>query len=96
MQFIKKSIQRIGKTAENFRVTFLPLELKVNVYDPSTEFVLVFKRGPQKDPTRRYKATNMTKGVSMQTVEFGQEEFSRVSGFYLEAPGRYQEKIAKI
>lgn len=51
MDFLTKKFSRIGKIADNFRVTFRPLELKVNVFDPETEFVLVFKRGPQKDPT---------------------------------------------
>jgi hypothetical protein len=56
MDFLSKKIARFGKTTENLRVTFRPIELKVNVFDPETEFQLVFKRGPQKDPTKKYKS----------------------------------------
>jgi hypothetical protein len=75
MDFFSKKIARLGKTAENFMVYFKPLELKVNVYDPETEFVLIFKRGPQKDPTKRYKAESPKHGGHMQTVVFDGEEF---------------------
>lgn len=34
--------------------------------------------------------------MHMQTVEFVNEEFSRVSGFYKEKDGKFQEKKAKI
>jgi hypothetical protein len=81
---------------ENYRVTFMPLELKVNVFDPDTEYQLVFKRGPQKDPTKRYKAAQQKSGMHMQTVEFDGEIFSRVSGFYKEKDGTIMEKIAKV
>ena len=96
MNFLTKTIGRIGKTSENYRVTFKPLELKVNVFDPDTEYQLVFKRGPQKDPTKRYKAITPKPGMHMQTVEFDGEEFSRVSGFYREKDGKFQEKKAKV
>ena len=46
MDFFSKKIARIGKSSENFRVTFKPLELKVNVFDADTDFCLIFKRGP--------------------------------------------------
>ena len=96
MNFLSKQIGRFGKTSENYRVTFVPLELKVNVFDPDTEYQLVFKRGPQKDPTKRYKAISQKSGMHMQTVEFDGEIFSRVSGFYKEKDGTFQEKKAKV
>ena len=96
MDFFSKQIARIGKSSENFLVYFRPIELKVNVYDQDTEFALMFKRGPQKDPTRRYKAVAAKSGGHMQTVTFVDEEFQRVSGFYKEREGVYQEKKAKV
>ena len=38
MDFFKKNLSRIGKNSENFKVTFIPIELKVNVFDPKQEF----------------------------------------------------------
>ena len=35
-------------------------------------------------------------GDTLQSVKFDGEEFSRVSGFYKESNGNYQEKIAKV
>ena len=67
----------------------MPLELKVNVFDPETEYQLVFKRGPQKDSTKRYTAQSQKTGMHMQTVEFDGELFSRVSGFYKEKDGTF-------
>ncbi len=56
-------------------VYFRPLDLKVNVYDADTDYVLIFKRGPQKDPTKRYKAESPKHGGHMQTIVFDGEEF---------------------
>jgi hypothetical protein len=96
VDFFTKKIARMGKTEDKYRVNFKPLELKVNVFDPDTEFQLVFKRGPQKDPSKKYKAQAPKSGMHMQTVEFDGEEFSRVSGFYKEKDGKFQEKKAKV
>ena len=96
MDFFSKKLARFGKASENYRVTLRPIELKVNVFDPQTEFALIFKRGPQKDPTKRYKAQAPKYGGHMQTVEFDGEIFSRVSGFFKEKDGKFQEKKAKI
>ena len=96
MDFFSKKIGRMGKTAENFMVYFRPIELKVNVYESDSEFVLVFKRGPQKDPTKRYKAEPPKYGGHMQSVVFEGEEFQRISGFYKEKEGVYQAKKAKV
>jgi len=63
MDYFKKNFSRFGIKSENFKVMFIPIELKVNVFDPKQEFQLVFKRGPQKDPTKRYKPT--LPGLSM-------------------------------
>ncbi len=89
MDFFKKNIARLGKTSENYRVSFRPLELKVNVFEAESEYQLAFKRGPQKDVTKRYKPTAPKAGVHMQTVEFEGELFSRVSGFYKEKDGTF-------
>ncbi len=60
-------------------------------------YALAFKRGPQKDLSNKYKAEPPKSGMHLQTIEFKDEEFSRVSGFYKEKDGkRYQEKKAKI
>jgi hypothetical protein len=56
MNFLTKKIARLGKSSENFCVTFQPIELKVNVFDPDTQFVLIFKRGPKRETTRKYTA----------------------------------------
>ena len=96
MDFLSKKIARLGKTTENYLVVFRPLVLKVNVFDDDTLFQISFKRGPQKDSTKKYKAQESGSGVSMLSIVFDNEEFSRVSGFYKEKDGTFQDKKAKI
>lgn len=96
MDFFSKKLARFGKSSENFLVVFRPLVLKVNVFDSDTKFQLSFKRGPQKDSTKKYSAQESTNGVAMQAVIFENEEFSRISGFYKEKDNTYQDKKAKV
>ena len=91
MDFITKQLNRVGKTAENFQITFKPLLLKVSPY-ASAEFYVVFKRGLKKDETKKYRLEPSTQ---LQHVKF-LDVIQKTSGFYKERDGSYQPKKAEI
>ena len=62
MDFLSKQFQRVGKQSENFQITFKPMVLKVNVYT-SSQYYIVFKRGPQKDESKKYKLEPQSNGL---------------------------------
>lgn len=65
MDFLSKQFQRVGKQSENFQITFKPIVLKVNVYTTS-QYYIIFKRGPKKDESKKYKLEPMNNGLQMQ------------------------------
>eukprot|EP00347_Sterkiella_histriomuscorum_P000002 403377561 len=95
MDFLSKQIARVGKSYENFEITFRPLLLKINVTKPA-EYYILFKRGPQKNETKKYKL-DKSGGLSTCDLAFDpSEQFQKVSSFYKEKDGTWQEKKAEI
>ena len=94
MDFLSKQVQRLGKSSENFEITFKPLLLKVNVTQPA-QYYLVWKRGPTKSETKKY-LLEQSGGFQMQELHFEGESFAKVSSIYKEKDGRWQEKKAEI
>lgn len=84
MDFITRQINRVGKQAESFQITFRPLLLKVAPY-AAADFYVVFKRGIKRDETKRY---HLEANTQMQHVKF-EEVFQKSSGFYKEKDGSY-------
>ncbi len=65
MDFLSKQFNRVGKQSENFSITFKPIVLKVNVYTTS-QYYIIFKRGPTKDESKKYTLEPMNNGLQMQ------------------------------
>lgn len=86
MNFAKKQFSRFGKTSETFSVTFKPLSVSLNIQYNCT-IHLVYKRGPQREETSKYKMEKQGEGRSMQELQFNKEVFSKNSGFYREKDG---------
>ena len=91
MDFIAKQIQRVGKQAESFQITFRPIQLKISPF-MAADFYVVFKRGVSKDVTKKY---HLEAGTQMQVIKF-EDVFKKTSGFYKEKDGSYQHKKAEI
>ena len=96
MNFLSKTFSRLGKTSEDYYVSFKPIELKVSVFEDGTEFRLIFKRGEKRNESKRYMAKNSVHGGNMQTIEFNESEFSGKCVFYREKDGSFQYKEARI
>lgn len=62
MDFLSKQFNRVGKQSENFSIVFKPIVLKVNVYTTS-QYYIIFKRGPKKDESKKYKLEPMNNGL---------------------------------
>ena len=91
MDFLTKKVGRLGKKEEAFTVTFIPCTLKVKVVSP-TYVWLRFKRGPQKDETKRYHAEPPSQDAEnpyLSIIEFDNEFFARTSGFYRDKGDKY-------
>ncbi|CDW89532.1 UNKNOWN [Stylonychia lemnae] len=95
MDFLSKQFNRVGKQSENYQITFKPIVLKVNVY-ASSQYYIIFKRGPQKDESKKYKLEPQSNGLQMQQLLFEDEVFQRVSSFYQEKDGKFQKKSADV
>ena len=96
MNFLSKQFSRLGKTSEEYMLTFKPIELKVSVFEDGTQFRLIFKRGEKRNETNKYTAVN-AHGGNMQTIEFKYDpEYSGRCFFYKEKDGSYQFKEARI
>ncbi|CDW81716.1 UNKNOWN [Stylonychia lemnae] len=94
MDFLSKQMARVGKQNVNLEINFQPLLLKVNVTKPG-EYQLFFKRGPQTNETKKYNL-DKSSGMSITELIFENESFTKVSGFYQEKDGTFQEKKAVI
>ena len=96
MNFLSKTISRLGKTSEDYYVSFRPVELKVSVFEEGTEFRLIFKRGDKRNESKKYAAKNSVHGGNMQTIEFSEFEYCGKCVFYREKDGSFQYKEARI
>ena len=97
MNWLSKTIDRIGKSSEEYFVSFRPIELKVSVFEEGTQFRLIFKRGNKRNETEKYMPTPSKHGGNMQTIEFKNElPYCDKSGFYKEKDGNFQYKEGRI
>ena len=94
MDFLSKQIARVGKQSASFDITFKPLLLKLNVTKPA-EYYIIFKRGPQKHETKKYKL-DKSGGFSTQDLVFEEDSYTKTSSLYKEKDGSWQEKKAEI
>ena len=95
MNTLTKGLTRLVKSKENFQITFKPLVLKLNVWSKS-QFSLVFKRGPQTDQSKVYTMDPPSDGSRLQTLNFENEVFERVSQFYRKKDGSFEDKIVEL
>jgi len=97
MNFLSKKLSRLGKSSDEYYVTFKPLSLSVSTFEEGTEFQLIFKRGNKRNVYKKMKASPSKHGGNLQTINFNEnEEYSEKSGFFKEKDGSFQNKEARI
>ena len=97
MNFLSKKLSRLGKSSDEYIVTFKPLSLSVSNFEKDTEFQLIFKRGNKRNVYKKVKASEPKHGGNLQTIKFDEkEEYSEKSGFFKEKDGTFQNKEGRI
>ncbi len=75
----------MGKSSEEYRVTFKPLTLAVSTFEHGTRYKLIFKRGKKRNETAEKESEEPKYGGTTTTIDFSSEScYSDCSGFFRE------------